>query len=186
MFYHRLAQQKLGHTNTLLLPDKIHAQESLIPISTLSAPHRFIPNTHLMLIGTHLCPPQPGRLAQHDCISVLDLLYLYVCALLTGGPRHRGVGWGQSVNGYPGSSAGEIEGCRAVTCCLCHLPPPSLLHSSLWQESTPPLVLHHRACQSFSQKRCAVPQWRGAEPRRCHRRRGASSSSDFYREKDLI
>lgn len=106
MFYLRLAQQRLGHTNTLLLPDKIHAEKSLVPISTLSAPHRFIPNTHLMLIGTHLCPPQPGWFAQHDCISVWDLLDLYVCTLLTGGPRHRG---GQHVNGCPGSSVGKLK-----------------------------------------------------------------------------
>lgn len=69
----------------------------------------------------------------------------------------------------------EIEGWRAITSCLCHLPPPSPLHYSPWQENTPPPGLHHRACQSSSQKWCVVPQWRGAEPRRCHRSRAAFS-----------
>lgn len=57
----------------------------------------------------------------------------------------------------------------------CHLPPPLPLLNSLWQENTQPPGLHHKACLSFSQRWCADPQWRGAEPQRCHRRMGAFS-----------
>lgn len=66
----------------LHVPDQIHAQQSLVFISALSAPHRLIPNAHLMLICSHLGPPQPGRSAQHHCISVGDLLDLYVRTLV--------------------------------------------------------------------------------------------------------
>lgn len=51
-----------------------------------------------------------------------------------------------------------------------HLPPPSRQHRSPGQDGTPPLGLHRKACQSFCQKWRAPSRWRGAEPRRCHRR----------------
>lgn len=71
------------------LPDKIHAQESLLTIRTVSAPHCLISNAHLMLICAHLCPPQPCWFAQHHCICVGDLLNLYV-GTLPGQTRDRG------------------------------------------------------------------------------------------------
>lgn len=71
------------------LPDKIHAKKSLITISTLSAPHCLISNTHLMLVCAHLCPPQPSWFAQHYSVSVGNLLNLYVCTLFQK-TRHRG------------------------------------------------------------------------------------------------
>lgn len=74
----------------LLLPHKIHAKKSFITICTLSAPHRFVSNAHLMLICTHLCPPQPRRSAQYYCIRVGNLLDLNVCALvIMGTGRYR-------------------------------------------------------------------------------------------------
>lgn len=78
----------MGITNDLYiscgdLPDKIHTEQRLLTISVFSAPNCFIANTHLVLIGSHLCPPQPGWSAQYNRMSVGSLLNLYVCTLCT-------------------------------------------------------------------------------------------------------
>lgn len=90
---HSLASGSAVEIQTTLfagsLPDKIHAQESLLTIRTVSAPHCLISNAHLMLICAHLCPPQPCWFAQHHRICVGDLLNLYV-GTLPGQTRDRG------------------------------------------------------------------------------------------------
>lgn len=65
------------------LPHKIHPKKSFITIGTFSAPHCFISNAHLMLVCTHLCPPQPRWFTHYDCMSVANLLDLNVCTLFT-------------------------------------------------------------------------------------------------------
>lgn len=64
-------------------PHQIHSKEGLLSISALSAPHCFVSNAHLMLVRSHLGPPQPCRFTQHYCVSVSHLLDLNVGALCT-------------------------------------------------------------------------------------------------------
>lgn len=135
------------------LPEQIHAEKSFVTICTLSAPHCFISNAHLMLICAHFCAPQPCWFAQHNCISVGNLLNLYVCTLFTRGKKTQGEKLlSNGTFTKEQSQCGKIEGWRAITSCLCHLPQPSPLQHSLWQENTPPPGLHHKACQRFSQR----------------------------------
>lgn len=64
-------------------PHQVHSKEGLLSIRALSAPHCFISNAHLVLVRSHLGPPQPRRFTQHNCVSVSHLLDLNVGALCT-------------------------------------------------------------------------------------------------------
>lgn len=152
-----------------------HHQHSLCP----TLPH------FQYTLDAHLHPSLPPRATLvystqlHKCGQPAQSLCMYTC-------KDKQDTGAKAVNGYlmacsPQSTdtVREIEGWRAITSCLCHLPQPSPLHRSLWRENTPPPGLHHKACQSFFQRWCAVPQWRGAEPQRCHRRTGTFWITDW-------
>lgn len=70
--------------NSWCLPDKVHAQQCLARCDGLSGPNSLIPNTDSMVIGSHFSPPHPGRLAEDDSMSPLNLRDLDVCALQIG------------------------------------------------------------------------------------------------------
>lgn len=65
-------------------PDKIHAKKGLLVLSALSAPNGLVSDAHLMLVSTHLSPPQPGWSAQHNRIGMGCLLNFDVRALVRG------------------------------------------------------------------------------------------------------
>lgn len=71
--------------NARASPHQIHSKEGLLSVSALPAPHCFVSNAHLVLVRSHLGPPQPCRFTQHHCVSVSHLLDLNVGALCAQG-----------------------------------------------------------------------------------------------------
>lgn len=64
-------------------PDKVHAQQSLFSVNSLSGPNSLIAYTDSQIVGSHFSPPHPGRLTENDGMGVLHLWNLDVCALQT-------------------------------------------------------------------------------------------------------
>lgn len=62
-------------------PYEIHAQERLGIAHLLAAPHGLVPDAHPVLVGAHLCAPQPRRAAQDHGVGLLRLLDRDVGAL---------------------------------------------------------------------------------------------------------
>lgn len=67
----------------LYLPDKVHAQQSLFNVNSLSGPDSLIAYTDSLVVGSHFSPPHPGRLTENHRMGVLQLWDLDVCALQT-------------------------------------------------------------------------------------------------------
>lgn len=69
------------YQNSPCKPYEVHAEESFLIAHLLSAPHRFVPDAHAVLVGAHLSPPKPGGPAQDHGAGLLHLLDRDVSAL---------------------------------------------------------------------------------------------------------
>ena len=78
---HAISVSNTESNGFLCSPDEVHAQQSLSRADGLFGPHSLIPNTHSLLIGSHLSAPHPGRFAEDDSVGLLHLRDLDVCAL---------------------------------------------------------------------------------------------------------
>lgn len=63
------------------LPDKVHAQQSLFSVYSLSGPNSLIAYRDSLIVGSHFSPPHPGRLTEDNRMSVFQLWDLDVRAL---------------------------------------------------------------------------------------------------------
>lgn len=79
---HSCTDQWLAGFN-LYLPDKVHAQQSLFSVNSLSGPDSLIAYADSLIVGSHFSPPHPGRLTENHRMGVLQLWDLDVCALQT-------------------------------------------------------------------------------------------------------